>query len=154
VHWPDVFLLRLPLAVWVGATILAAASAPLIFALIPSREVAGDVFGGILGRLGTIEHALSLLVVLGIFHAVSREGKIAGASAVTAIGSFLAIACNVYTSMVLRPRMRYYRVQAGSFDVAAEDNPWRTRFRSVHRRSTAVTMIGLLFAATALVFAP
>jgi hypothetical protein len=50
--------------------------------------------------------------------------------------------------------MRYYRVQAGSFDVVPEDNPWRNRFRVLHRRSTAVTMMGLLFAATALAFAP
>jgi hypothetical protein len=154
VHWTDILLLRLPLAVWVGGTVLAASSAPLIFALVPSREIAGDVFGGILGRLGAIEHGLSLLVVLGVFQAVSREGRIAGAPAVTAIGSFLAVACNVYTSMVLRPRMRYYRAQAGSFDVVPEDNPWRSRFRSLHRRSTAVTMIGLLCAATALAFAP
>lgn len=153
-HWADILLLRLPLAVWVGATVLAAACAPLVFALVPSREIAGDVFGGILGRLGAIEHALSLLVVLGVFQAVSREGRIAGAPAVTAVGSFLAIACNVYTSMVLRPRLRYYRAQAGSFDVVPEDNPWRSRFRSVHRRSTAVTMVGLVFAAIALAFAP
>ena len=151
VHWADILLVRLPLAMWVGGTALAAASAPLIFALIPSREIAGDVFGGILGRLGAIEHGLSLLIVLGVFQAVSREGRIAG---VTATGSFLAIACNVYTSMVLRPRLRYYRAQAGSFDVVPEDNPWRSRFRSVHRRSTAVTMIGLVFAAAALAFAP
>ena len=153
-HWTDIVFLRLPLAIWVGATVLAALSAPLIFTLVPSREIAGDVFGAILARLGTIEHALSLLLVLGVFSAVSREGRIAGAAAVTAVGAFLAIATNVYTSMVLRPRMRYYRAQAGSFDEVPEDNPWRSRFRVLHRRSTAVTMAGLVCAAVALVFAP
>ena len=153
-HWSDLLLIRLPLAIWVGATVLAAAAAPRIFALVPSRDVAGDVFGAILGRLGTIEHVLSLLLVLGVFSAVGREGRIAGRSAVTAIGSFLAIATNVYTSMVLRPRMRYYRAQAGSFDEAAEDDPWRRRFGVLHRRASRVTMIGLVCAAAALLACP
>ena len=147
-------LIRLPLAIWVGGTVLAAVSAPRIFSLVPSRDVAGDVFGAILGRLGAIEHALSLLLVLGVFAAVGREGRIAGRSAVTAIGIFLAIACNVYTSMVLRPRMRYYRAQAGSFDVVPEDDPWRRRFGVLHRRSSRVTMIGLACALAALLACP
>lgn len=147
-------LIRLPLAIWVGGTVLAAVSAPRIFSLVPSRDVAGDVFGAILGRLGAIEHALSLLLVLGVFAAVGREGRIAGRSAVTAIGIFLAIACNVYTSMVLRPRMRYYRAQAGSFDVVPEDDPWRRRFGVLHRRSSRVTKIGLACALAALLACP
>ena len=150
----DVLLIRLPLAIWVGATVLAAAAAPRIFAVVPSRDLAGDVFGSILARLGAIEHGLSLLLVLGIFAAVGREGRIAGRAAVTAIGAFLAIASNVYTSMVLRPRMRYYRAQAGSFDAVPEDDPWRRRFGVLHRRSSRVTMLGLLCAAAALLFAP
>ncbi len=133
---------------------LAAAAAPRLFALLPSRDLAGDVFGAILARLGAIQHVLSLLLVLGIFAAVGREGRIAGRSAVTAIGSFLAIASNVYTSMVLRPKMRYYRAQAGSFDLAPEDDPWRRRFGALHRRSSRLTMLGLVCAAAALLFAP
>jgi len=154
VPWTDILLIRLPLAIWVGGTVLAAAAAPRIFGLVPSRDVAGDVFGAILGRLGAIEHALSLLLVLGIFSAVGRDGRIAGRSAVTAVGAFLAIAGNVYTSMVLRPKMRYYRAQAGSFDLVPEDDPWRRRFAILHRRSSRVTMMGLACAVAALVFAP
>jgi hypothetical protein len=151
---PDVLLIRLPLAVWVGGTVLAAAAAPGIFALVPSRDLAGEVFGGILARLGAIQHVLSALLVVGVFSAVGREGRIAGRAAVTAIGAFLAIASNVYTSMVLRPRMRYYRAQAGSFDAAPEDDPWRRRFRLLHRRASRVTMLGLVCALAALVAAP
>jgi len=154
VHWTDVLLIRFPLAIWVGGTVLAAAAAPRIFTLVPSRDVAGDVFGAVLERLGTIEHVLSLLLVLGVFSAVGREGRIAGRAAVTAVGIFLAIAANVYTSMVLRPRMRYYRAQAGSFDVVPEDDPWRRRFGVLHRRSSRVTMIGLACAAVALAACP
>jgi hypothetical protein len=154
VRWSDILLIRYPLAIWVGATVLAGAAAPRIFALVPSRDVAGDVFGAILARLGAIEHVLSLLLVLGIFSAVGREGRIAGRAAVTAIGAFLAIAGNVYTSMVLRPKMRYYRAQAGSFDAVPEDDPWRKRFGVLHRRASRVTTLGLVCAAAALACSP
>ena len=153
-HWADLLLLRLPLALWVGATFLVMISAPVIFSRIASRETAGDVFGAILARLEAAEHALSAAIVLGIFVAVSREGRIAGRAAVTAVAAFLAIATNVYASMVLRPRMRYYRAQAGSFDAVPEDDPWRRRFRAAHRRSTAVTTAGFVCALAALLFAP
>jgi len=154
VRWSDVLLLRVPLAIWVGGTFLVMIAAPVVFARIASRESAGDVFGAILARLEAVEHALSVAIVLGIFVGVSREGKIAGRSAVTAVAAFLAIATNVYASMVLRPRMRYYRTRAGSFDAAAEDDPWRRRFRAAHRRSTAVTTVGFVCAIAALLFAP
>ena len=153
-NFADVLLLRLPLALWVGATVLAVVAAPAIFRSIPSRDLAGKVFGSILRRLETLQHGLSAVLVIGIFNAVGREGQIAGRSAVTAIGSFLAIATNVYLSMVLRPRMTYYRSQAGSFDEVPEDNPWRKKFNLLHRRSTRVTGLGLVCAAAALLFAP
>jgi hypothetical protein len=154
VNFSDVLLVRLPLAVWVGATVLVGAAAPVIFRTIPSRDLAGMVFGSILRKLESLQHGLSAVLVIGIFHAVGREGQIAGRSAVTAIGSFLAIATNVYLSMVLRPKMTYYRGQAGSFDEIPEENPWRKKFNVLHRRATRVTGLGLVCAATALFFAP
>lgn len=153
-HWTDLLLLRLPLALWVGATFLVMIEAPVVFTRIASRETAGDVFGAVLARMEAVEHVLSVAIVFGVFSAVSREGRIAGRAAVTAVTAFLAIAANVYASMVVRPRMRYYRAQAGSFDFAPEDDPWRRRFRAAHRRATAVTAAGFVCALAALLFAP
>ncbi len=150
----DLLLLRLPLAVWVGATLFAAIAAPAVFRRIPSRDLAGTVFGDLLRRLEAVKHALSLLLVLGVFAAVSRAGKIDERAAVTAIGIFLAVATNVYVSMVVRPRMEYYRRQVPSFDAVPEDDPWRARFRALHSRSARVVVAGLLFAGIALAFAP
>ena len=153
-HLADLILLRLPLAVWVGATLCAAMSAPVIFRAIPSRDLAGAVFGELLRRLEAVKHGLSLLLVLGVFSAVSRAGRVEERSAVTAIGIFLAVATNVYVSMVVRPRMEYFRRQIPSFDAAPEDDPWRRKFGALHSRSAGVVVAGLLCAGVALVFAP
>ena len=150
----DVCLLRLPLALWVGASAFAAVAAPALFREIPSRDLAGRAFGEILKRLEGLFHVLSVVLVIGVFSAVGREGRIAGRAAATAGGIFLAVATNVYASMVLRPRMAYYRAQAGSFDDVPEDNPWRKKFQSLHRRSVRVAMMGLLSAGVALLYAP
>ena len=150
----DFVLLRLPLAVWVGSVLFAVFAAPAIFRGVPSRDLAGKVVGEVLGRLETALHLLSVLLVIGVFAAVAKEGAITGRSAAAAIGIFLAIASNVYASMVVRPRMAYYRAQAGSFDETPEDNPWRRKFQALHRKSTRVVAIGLFSAGFALFFAP
>jgi hypothetical protein len=150
----DILLLRFPLALWVGGAAFSAVAAPAIFREIGSRDLAGRVFGEVLKRLEGLFHVLSAVLVVGVFTAVGREGRIAGRAAGTAIGIFLAIATNVYASMVLRPRMAYYRAQAGSFDDSPEDAPWRRKFQALHRRATRVAMLGLLAASAALFFAP
>jgi hypothetical protein len=154
VKFADFVLLRLPLAVWVGATAFAAIAAPVVFREISSRDLAGKVFGEILRRLEGLFHVLSGLLVIGVFTAAGRVGRIAGRSAVTAIAIFVAVASNVYASMVLRPRMAYYRTQVGSFDDSPEDNPWRRKFQALHRRATRVAIVGVLSAGAALVCAP
>ena len=59
----------------------------------------------------------------------------------------MAVATNVYLSMVLRPRMNYFRMKVGSFDAAAPDDPFRRRFDALHRRSTRVLTLGWIAAA-------
>jgi hypothetical protein len=147
-------LLRFPLALWVGGSVLAAMAAPVIFAAVPSRETAGCAFGEILRRFEGLKHGLSLALVIGVFQGVSRAGRVEGSAVVAAIAIFLAIATNVYLSMVLRPRMGYFRKQAGSFDEIPEDDPWRRKFGHLHRRSVRVSMFGLLCAVVALWSAP
>ena len=95
---------------------------------------------------------LSAVMVLGVLETVSR-GNPSTAITLSAVGIFLAIATNVYVSMVVRPRMAYFRKQAGSFDDVADDDPWRMRFQKLHRRATAV-VAGLVLAAGALVALP
>jgi hypothetical protein len=144
-------VVRLSLAIWLGGAVLAALAAPVIFGRIPSRDLAGGLFGEILRRFEAIKQVLSLLLVLGVFLRLEATRRIAGGDAVAAVAIFVAVATNVYLSMVVRPRMEYCRAKVGSFETAASDNVWKQRFDTLHRRSTRVFLLGAAAAAVALV---
>jgi uncharacterized membrane protein len=146
--------IRLCLAVWVGGTVLVALAAPVVFREAGSRDRAGAIFGEILRRFEAVQHVLSLVLVVSVFATLEAGVRPAGGALVAAVGIFAAIAANVYTAMVLRPRMNYFRMKVGSFDAAAADDPWRVRFDRLHRRGTRVTVLGALAAAVALVLWP
>jgi uncharacterized membrane protein len=146
--------IRLCLAVWVGGTVLVALAAPVVFREAGSRDRAGAIFGEILRRFEAVQHVLSLVLVVSVFATLEAGVRPAGGALVAAVGIFVAIAANVYTAMVLRPRMNYFRMKVGSFDAAAADDPWRVRFDRLHRRGTRVTVLGALAAAVALVLWP
>jgi len=151
---PVSVVLRFALALWVGGTLTVVLAAPVVFRTIPSRDVAGAVFGEILRRFEAVKQALSLLLVIGVFVNLERGGGLEGRSIPAAIAIFLAIATNVYLAMVLRPRMNYFRMKVGSFDDAPVDNPWRLRFDRLHRRSVRVLVLGWFAAAVALAAHP
>lgn len=146
-------LIRFCLALWVGGTLLVVLAAPVIFRRIASRDTAGDVFGEVLRRFEAVKHALSLVLVIAVFLQLERTRGFAGQSRVAGIAIFIAVATNVYLAMVVRPRLSYLRMKVGSFDIAAPDDPWRSRFDRLHRRSTRVLVLGWIAAAVALAFA-
>ncbi len=147
-------VIRLCLALWVGGTLGVVLAAPVLFRRIPSRDLAGEIFGEILRRFEAVKQVLSLLLVIAIFLQLEQTRGFAGQSRVAGIAAFLAIATNVYLAMVLRPRMNYFRMKVGSFDTAPADDPWRLRFDRLHRRSTRVLVLGWIAAAVALAFGP
>jgi Domain of unknown function (DUF4149) len=147
-------LIRLCLALWVGGTLLVILAAPVLFRRIPSRDLAGEIFGEILRRFEAVKHVLSLLLVLAVFYELEQTRGFAGQSVVAGIAIFAAVATNVYLAMVLRPRMNYFRMKVGSFDTASAEDPWRLRFDRLHRRSTSVLVLGWIAAAVALAFRP
>lgn len=156
--------IRFALALWVGGTLTVVLAAPVIFRSIPSRDTAGAVFGEILRRFEAVKQGLSLVLVIAIFVNLERGGGLVGRSVPAAVAIFLAIATNVYLAMVLRPRMNYFRMKVGSFDVAprngapnegaAPDDPWRRRFDRLHRRGTRVLVLGWIAAAAGLALWP
>jgi len=147
-------VLNFGLAVWVGGTFIVILAAPVLFRRIPSRDVAGEVFDEILRLFEAAKHVLSLLMVLAVFFRLEATRTLSGKSFVSGAAVFLAVATNVYLAMVLRPRMKYFRLKVGSFDAAAPDNPWRLRFDRLHRRSVAVLVLGWAAAAAALAALP
>jgi hypothetical protein len=147
-------VIRFSLALWVGGTLVTAFAAPLLFREIPSRDLAGRIFGELLRRFEAIKHLLSLLLVLAVFAELEITRVLEGRSFVTGAAIFVAVATNVYLAMVIRPRLGYFRMKVGSFDEAPPENPWRLRFDRLHRRSVRVLVIGWLAAAVALAAQP
>jgi hypothetical protein len=147
-------LIRFALAFWVGGTLLLVLAAPVIFRAVASRDRAGALFDEILRRFEAVKHGLSLLLVIAVFLELERRGSLGPSGVASGIAIFLAVASNVYLSMVLRPRIGYFRQKVGSFDAAAPDDPWRARFDRLHRRSVRVVTLGWLAAAAALALRP
>jgi uncharacterized protein DUF4149 len=147
-------MIRFSLALWVGGTLVVALAAPVVFRRIASRDTAGDVFGEILRRFEAVKHFLSLVLVIAVFVELEQTRGFAGQSVAAGIAIFLAVASNVYLSMVVRPRLGYLRMKVGSFDRAAADDPWKTRFDRLHKRSSRVLTLGWIAAAVALALVP
>jgi hypothetical protein len=147
-------VIRFSLALWVGGTLVVVVAAPVLFRQIPSRDLAGAVFGEILRRFEAVKHILSLALVIAVFARLEQQRELAGAGAAAAISIFLAVATNVYLAMVLRPRLNYFRMKVVSFDAATPDDPWRLRFDRLHRRSSRVLVLGWIAAAVALALGP
>ncbi len=147
-------VLRFSLAIWVGGTVLVAVTAPVVFSRLTSRDLAGGIFGEVLRRFEAIKQVLSLLIVVAVFLELEASGRLSGNAVPAGIGCFVAVATNVYLSMVVRPRMEYCWMKVGSFDTAAADNVWKRRFDVLHRRSVRVQLLGGIAAAVALAFSP
>ena len=147
-------VIRFCLALWVGGTLVVVMAAPVLFRRIPSRDLAGEIFGELLRRFEAVKHGLSLALVIAVFLRLEQRRELAGASTFAAIAIFLAVATNVYLAMVLRPRMNYFRMKVGSFDTAAPDDPFRLRFDRLHRRSSRILLLGWIAAAVALALGP
>ncbi|HEV2063987.1 MAG TPA: DUF4149 domain-containing protein [Thermoanaerobaculia bacterium] len=142
--------LRFALALWVGGTLVVVLAAPVVFGQIASRDAAGSVFGEILRRFEAVKHGLSLVLVVAVFVGLEQRGALGRGEIVATVAIFLAVASNVYLSMVLRPRMNYFRMKVGSFDTASPTDPFRRRFDALHRRSTRILTLGWMAAAAGL----
>lgn len=147
-------VIRFCLAFWVGGTLVVVMAAPVLFRRIPSRDLAGEIFGELLRRFEAVKHVLSLALVIAVFLRLEQQRELAGASAAAAIAIFVAVATNVYLAMVLRPRLNYFRMKVGSFDTVAPDDPFRLRFDGLHRRSSRILVLGWIAAAVALALGP
>lgn len=147
-------VIRFSLALWVGGTLLVVIAAPLLFRELPSRDLAGRVFGELLRRFEAVKHVLSLLLVLAVFVRLEATRSLSGRAFVAGAAIFVAVATNVYLAMVVRPRLGYMREKVGSFDDAPPDNPWRIRFNRLHVRSTWILVLGWIAALVALAAEP
>jgi hypothetical protein len=147
-------VIRFSLALWVGGTLVVVLAAPVLFRDVPSRDLAGRIFGELLRRFEAVKHVLSLFMVLAVFVELETTRTLAGRAFVSGAAIFVAVATNVYLAMVVRPRLGYMRMKVGSFDETPPDSAWRMRFNRLHRRSTWILVLGWISAAVALAAQP
>ena len=134
------------LGLWFGADVfLSFVVAPGAFRVLGSRDAAGAMVGFALGRM----HLLG--VVCGIVLLVARLAR------TRTFGSFVApvalcvvlmIGLTVVSQVAVSPRMAILRVQMGSVQATAEDNPLLAEFGRLHRVSVLLES-GVLLAGIA-----
>jgi hypothetical protein len=136
------------LALWLGAALFfAAAVAPALFAVLPSRTLAGMVVGRLLPSL-----LFAGLTVGALVAALELLASGAGWSrARFASGAVIAGACAVAEFGVM-PRIERLRVAiAGPLESLASDDPRRIDFGRLHGWSVAWLGLAMLAAVVALV---
>jgi hypothetical protein len=144
------FLMLLSLIVWLGGIIFFAMLAPTLFAVLPTRHLAGSVVAPMLGKLHWLGLASGLLFLASSMM-VSR--LVTGAAHPFAARHVLVCLMLVLTLMSqfgISPKMAALRSSMGEIDSAPSNDPVRLDFNQLHGWSTrveiAVLLLGLVVA--------
>jgi hypothetical protein len=144
--------IELGLAVWIGGTLAAFLTGSRLFAMLPSRAAAGEILGAVLDSLDRAKFTAAGALLIGVLLEVQTAGSsLPGRRIVRACVLFVLIASHVYSVMVVKPRMRYYRERIPDLDAAPSTDPWRMKFQTQHKKSEGVAAFGFLLSVAALV---
>jgi hypothetical protein len=135
------------LVVWIGAALFfSAAVAPALFAVLPSRALAGDVVGRLLPPIYYSGIVVGLLVMVTQWRANDGwtwRGREAAA--------FVTVISCAVAQLFIAPRIQRVRAEIpGPIEVLAADDPRRLAFGRLHGASVAwlgVAMLAALIAA-------
>ena len=132
----------LGLSIWLGSDVfLSFVVAPGAFSVLAGRDQAGAIVGYSLTRMhwmGVICGVLLLLL------RVARTRTVASLAAPAALCVLLMILLTVTSQLAVSPKMAALRVQMGSIQAAAADNPLLAEFSRLHRVSVALESAVLL----------
>ena len=142
------YLMLLSLVVWIGGLIFFAfVLAPTVFAVLPTRQLAGNVVNRSLGILHWM--ALTCGVVFAVTSMIDSR-VVNGITEPFALRNLLIYAMIILTLVSvfgIASRMAVLRQQMGVIDEVAQDNPLRVEFNRLHVWSTrlegAVLVLGL-----------
>jgi len=140
----------LALAVWLGAAaFFSIAVAPALFAVLPSRSLAGEVVGRLLPAIFYSGMIVGGLVLVTQFRA---RGGWNWRGRETAAGVMI-VACAV-AQLIVAPRIARLRVQIGGpLEILPADDARRVAFGRLHGASVAWLGLAMLAAAVILVIA-
>ena len=133
------YLMLLSLVVWIGGLIFFAfVVAPTVFAVLPTRQLAGNVVARSLGILHWI--AISCGVVFAITSMIDSRA-VNGVAQPFALRNLVIYAMIILTMVGMfgiAPRMLALRQQMGVIDEVSHDNPLRVEFNRLHVWSTRI----------------
>ena len=144
-------LMLLALIVWVGGIIFFAfVLAPIVFHVLPTVELAGNVVSRsltVLHWMGMISGAVFLAASL--LYSQSRFARPRPFALVNLL-VVLMLALTLISQFAITPRMRALRSQIGAIDTVARDDAQRMEFERLHAWSTRAEG-GVLFLGLAVV---
>ena len=119
-------------ALWEGGMVALALVAPVVFQVVPSRDLAGRVFGGILGQLFPLIYACGAAILLsGLIQ--RRFGHV---EIVRYVLVALMLAVALYTGIVVVGEMNGIQAALPApIEALPLDSPPRARFDDLHRLS-------------------
>jgi Domain of unknown function (DUF4149) len=136
------------LAIWIGAAVFFIAVAQSAFAVLPSRELAGNVVNRTLAILNYSGVAISIILLLTSMVASARVNKM-WLWVERLLLVLLTAACAV-GQFVIGFWLSSIRAQFGKpVDEVAVDDPLRIQFNSLHEYSVWVLFAGMIAAAIA-----
>jgi formate hydrogenlyase subunit 4 len=134
-------------ALWLGGMVAIALTAPVVFQVVPSRDLAGRVFGGVLARLFPLIYVCgALILVAGAVH-VARARALTRSSLARygLVAVMLAVA--VYTGVVVLGEMQTIQAALpGPIESLPLDAGARARFDSLHKLSERLMGLDVVLA--------
>ena len=138
------FLMLMSLVVWIGGLILFALLAPTAFHVLPTRHLAGDIVGAMLGKL----HWMGIISgVVFLFSSLLHSRFTNGTAHIFAARHVLIVvmlSLTLISQFGIIPRMDTLRASLGEINAAPADNPDRVQFNLLHAWSTRVEVVVLL----------
>jgi uncharacterized membrane protein len=138
------FLMLMSLVVWIGGLILFALMAPTAFQVLPTRHLAGNMVGAVLGKLhwmGIVSGVVFLISSL--LHSRFTDGT-AHVFAARHLLIVVMLSLTLISQFGIIPRMDTLRTSLGDVSAAPADNPNRVQFDLLHVWSTRVEVTVLL----------
>jgi Domain of unknown function (DUF4149) len=144
------FLMLLSLIVWLGGIIFFAMLAPTLFAVLPTRHLAGSVVAPMLGKLHWMGLASGLLFLASSMMASRLVTGAAHPFAARHVLVGLMLVLTLMSQFGISPKMAALRSSMGEIDSAPSNDPVRLDFNHLHGWSTrveiAVLLLGLVVA--------
>jgi len=141
------FLMLLSLIVWLGGVIFFAVLAPTLFAVLPTRHLAGSVIAPMLTKLHWMGIVSGItFLISSMIYSRSTTG-VAQPFALRHLLIYAMLALTLISQFGISPKMAALRASMGDIDSVAITNPARLQFNALHawstRLETGVLLLGL-----------